>query len=178
MTRKCVVKVLNLNCEEIDFLCGPKLLPSFTISGSDNMEAVETELEQPPKIDEKSDANSDEMHMANTAEPKTTNEAVASTSGHNESSAPKVKATENEHTADTPPPTKSGPKRKTAESMNYSKLDSAETDGDNTDEYTPSIKSTQPKLDNKKSPSAARMATQKRKHDKPKPIHTPIYNCE
>ena len=30
ITRKCVVKVRNLNPEEIDFLCGPKLLPSFT----------------------------------------------------------------------------------------------------------------------------------------------------
>ena len=46
MTRKCVVKVRNLNQEEIDFLCGPKLLPSFTISIQDNKESSELEHEQ------------------------------------------------------------------------------------------------------------------------------------
>ena len=63
ITRKCVVKVRNLKQEEIDFLCGPKLLPSCrTVSNL-------LEVENPPSTE-------------SIAPTETPIEAVASTSEH------------------------------------------------------------------------------------------------
>ena len=62
--------------------------------------------------------------------------------------------------------------------MDYSKLGTVDTEGESDDEYTPDLEEFQLKLDNKKSPSAARMAAQKRKHDKPKPHSRPPSSLE
>ena len=146
-TRKCVVRVRNLNQEEIDFLCGPKLLPSFRTES--NLMEAETPI-------------SAEM----TAPTETLVEAVASTSEHGTVCNP---ANDLKDGVPLEPTKKLRPRRKAASQVIYPIPGMDDTDGESTDEYTPNSNKTRTKLDNKKMPSAARMAAQKRKHDKPKP---------
>ena len=65
------------------------------------------------------------------------------------------------------------PRRKTTVHLNYSEPEIEVSDGNSTDEYTPQLEKPQNKLDNKKRPSAARLAAQKRRRDKPKPPPKP-----
>ena len=65
------------------------------------------------------------------------------------------------------------PRRKTTVHLNYSEPEIEVSDGNSTDEYTPQLEKMQNKLDNKKGPSAARLAAQKRRRDKPKPLPKP-----
>ena len=147
ITRKCVVKVRNLKQEEIDFLCGPKLLPSFrTVS---NLLEAETPLS-----------------TERIAPTETLVEAVASTSEHGTVCNP---AKDLKDGVPLEPNRKLRPRRKAASEVIYPISGMDDTDGESTDEYTPNSAKTRTKLDNKKMPSASRIAAQKRKHDKPKP---------
>ena len=156
ITRKCVVKVRNLKQEEIDFLCGPKLLPSCrTVS---NLLEVET----PPRKES----------IAPTETPK---ETVASTSEHG------IVITPSNDIKDgvlLEPKQKLRPRRKAASAVTYPISITEETDGESTDEYTPNSAKTVTKLDSKKMPSASRIAAQKRKHDTLKPHSRPPKSLE
>ena len=78
-----------------------------------------------------------------------------------------------------PEPTmKLRPRRKAASQVIYPISGMDDTDGESTDEYTPNSNKTRTKLDNKKMPSAARIAAQKRNHDKPKPHSQPPNSSE
>ena len=147
ITRKCVVKVRNLKQEEINFLCGPKLLPSCrTVS---NLLEVENQTRT--------------ESMAPTETPI---EAVASTSEHGTVSTP---ANDLKDDVLLEPNRKLRPRRKAASAVTYPISRTEETDGESTDEYTPNPAKTRTKLDSKKMPSVSRIAAQKRKHDTPKP---------
>ena len=166
ITRKCVVRVRNLTQEEIDFLCGPKLLPSFTI------ESKLLEVETPTESEKQS------AEIISHAPIETLEEAVASTSGHgticNSTNEEKDCVLSVEET-----PTRIlRPRCNAASKVDYSKPEMDDTDSDSTDEYTPNSDKSRTKLDNKKMPSAARMATQKRKYDKPKPHSQPPRSSE
>ena len=141
------MKVWNLKQEEIDFLCGPKLLPSFrTVSNL-------LEAEKP-------------LSTKRIAPTETSVEAVASTSEHGTvcNSANDLK-----DGVLLEPNRKLRPRRKAASEVIYPISGIDEMDGESTDEYTPNPTKTRTILDNKKIPSVSRMAAQKRKHDKPKP---------
>ena len=154
--KKCVVRVRNLKQEEIDFLCGPKLLPSFR---------TESKLleEQTPFSAEK------------IAPTETVVEAVASMSEHGTVCNP---ANELKDGVPLESNRKLRPRRKTASTVIYPKSGTDDMDGESTDEYTPNSDKTRTKLDNKKMPSASRIAAQKRKHDKPKPHSRPPNSSE
>ena len=151
ITRKCVVKVRNLKQEEIDFLCGPKLLPSCrTVS---NLLEVET----PPRTEI-------------IAPTKTAKETVVSTSEHG------IIITPSNDIKDgvlLEPKQKLRPRRKAASAVTYPISITEETDGESTDEYTPNSAKTVTKPDSKRMPSASRIAAQKRKHKTPKPHSRP-----
>ena len=156
ITRKCVVKVRNLKQEEIDFLCGPKLLPSCrTVS---NLLEVET----PPRTES----------IAPTVTPK---EKVASTSEHGIVTTP---PNDIKDSVLLEPKHKLRPRCKAASAVTYPISITEETDGESTDEYTPNSAKTVTKLDSKKMPSASRIAAQKRKHDTPKPHSRPPKSME
>ena len=151
ITRKCVVKVRNLKQEEIDFLCGPKLLPSCrTVSNL-------LEVENPPRTE-------------SIAPTETPIEAVASTSEHGTVRTP---ANDLKDGVLLEPNRKLRPRCKAASAVTYPISITEETDGESTDEYTPNLAKTGTKLDSKKMPSASRIAAQKRKHDTPKPHSRP-----
>ena len=134
ITRKCVVRVQNLNQEEIDFLCGPKLLPSFTI------ESKLLEMETPTKSEKQS------AERASRAPIETLEEAVASTSRH---------GTICNSTNEEAPTRKLRPRRNAAIQVDYSKPEMDDADGESTDEYIPNSDKSRAKLDNKKMPSPA-----------------------
>ena len=150
------MKVRNLKQEEIDFLCGPKLLPSCrTVSDL-------LEVETPPRTES----------IAPTETPK---ETVASTSEHG------IVITPSNDIKDIvlrEPKQKLRPRRKAASAVTYPISITEETDGESTDEYTPNSAKTVTKLDSKKRPSASRIAAQKRKHDTPKPDSQPPKSLE
>ena len=151
ITRKCVVKVRNLKQEEIDFLCGPKLLPSCrTVS---NLLEVET----PPRTEI-------------IAPTETVKERVVSTSEHG------IIITPSNDIKDgvlLEPKQKLRPRRKAASAVTYPISITEETDGESTDEYTPNSAKTVTKPDSKRMPSASRIAAQKRKHKTLKPDSRP-----
>ena len=151
ITRKCVVKVRNLKQEEIDFLCGPKLLPSCrTVS---NLLEVET----PPR-------------MEIIAPTETAKETVVSTSEHG------IIITPSNDIKDgvlLEPKQKLRPRRKAASAVTYPISITEETDGESTDEYTLNSAKTVTKPDSKRMPSASRIAAQKRKHKTLKPDSRP-----
>ena len=156
ITRKCVVKVRNLKQEEINFLCGPKLLPSCrTVSNL-------LEVENPPRTE-------------SIAPTETPIEAVASTSEHGTVSTP---ANDLKDGVLLEPNRKLRPRRKAASAVTYPISRTEETDGESTDEYTPNPAKTGTKLDSKKMPSVSRIAAQKRKHDTPKPHSRPPKSLE
>ena len=134
ITRKCVVRVRNLNQEEIDFLCGPKLLPSFT------MESKLLEMETPAKNEKQSAEITKHVPI------EILEESVVSTSEHGAvCNSIDEKA----------PIRKLRPRRNAAIPLDYSKPETDDTDGESTDEYTPSSSKFRAKFDNKKMPSAA-----------------------
>ena len=141
ITRKCVVKVRNLKQEEIDFLCGPKLLPSCrTVS---NLLEVET----PPRTEI-------------IAPTETAKETVVSTSEHETIITP---SNDIKDGVLLEPKQKLRPRRKTASAVTYPISITEETDDESTDEYTPDSAKTVTKPDSKRMPSASRIAAQKRK---------------
>ena len=128
ITRKCVVRVRNLSQEEIDFLCGPKLLPSFTI------ESKLLEAETP-------------ISAEMTAPTETLVEAVASTSEHGTVCNP---AKDVKDGVQLEPTKKLRPRRKAASQVIYPIPGMDDTDGESTDEYTPNSNKSRTELDKKK----------------------------
>ena len=91
---------------------------------------------------------------------------------------PNIAENEALSTADETPIRNLRPRRKITAHLNYSEPEIEDIDGNSTDEYTPQSEKPQNKLDNKKRPSAARLAAQKRTHDKPKPPPQPHASSE
>ena len=160
ITRKCVVRVRNLNQDEIDFLCGPKLLPSITIKSKLK------EAEMPTKIEKQ---NAKIKPIISHAPIETLEEAVASTSGHGSICNSTIEEKDSVPLVEETPTRKLRPRCNAAIQVDYSGPEMNDTDSESTDEYIPNSDQSRAKLDNKKMPSAAQIATQKRKHDKPKP---------
>ena len=157
ITRKCVVKVRNLNPEEIDFLCGPKLLPLFTTNDSSL----------------KTNTNGDELGVkgkpVSVIDPTVTLRTESDTPKHGKTIVHTVTANKTVATVDDTPSRNLRPRRNKSIEVTYPKPRADDDDGDSTDEYTPQSEKLRIKLDNKKAPSAARLSAQKRTHDEPKP---------
>ena len=162
-TKKCFVRVLNLSQEEIDFLSGPKLLPSFT---SDNKVVTTKKLIN-------TEAANAEKTPKDKSTPFVTLGTITDIAKHVTKPDPNIDEHEALSTANETLIRNLRPRRKTTVHLNYSEPEIEVSDGNSTDEYTPQLEKTQNKLDNKKGPSAARLAAQKRRRDKPKPPPKP-----
>ena len=181
------VKIRNLTKEQIEFIAGPKLLPALT-----KVEAVIIEHEDPPSKD------SDVASVANDAaktDDTTTNQTpvssidctpdppmdVLNTSVPNPltpcNETSKSVMVETPEKSDVPVPKTSRPHRSTAKHINYASMSAAnENMESDSDEYSPKSEP-MPKLNNKRFPSASRVAAQVHKktrpdHDEPKQTST------
>ena len=150
-TRKWQVKIRNLTKEQVDFIARPRLLP--TLARTDAV-VIEHHEQQLTLVDVNHDVSSSEKQNDNT---KSTNPNI----NNNPS---------NESTISGARPIR--PRRSTAKNINYSTMAVVEEPANSdSDEYLPQPKPP-PKLDNKRKPSASRIAAQRHKkqhtdHDKP-----------
>ena len=131
-TKKCVVRVRNLSQEEIDFLCGPKLLPTFT---SDNKSLTIG------KLINTEEANV-EKNPTNDSTPIDTLGTRIDIPKHVTTPDPKTAENEALATADETPIRNLRPRQKTTIHLNYSEPETEDIDGNSTDEYTPQSKKT------------------------------------
>ena len=151
-TRKWQVKIRNLTKEQVDFIAGPRLLP--TLAKTDAVVIEHHEQQSAP-----ADVNRD---VSNSEKPND----IAKSTNHNINKNPS-----NESAIPAARPKR--PRRSSAKNINYSTMavieESANSDSD---EYLPQPMPP-PKLNNKRKPSANRIAAQCHKkqhtdHDKPK----------
>ena len=164
-TRKWEVKIRNLTQEQVDFISGPRLLPTLAktdavVISHDDSETQRvqdiSEQEQQTLID---DINHD---LPNANDEETSNHPDKPPVNIDEEPTPLSLKAKNKR-----------PKRSTAKNINYSTMTVKENSADSdSDEYTPKP-TPPPKLSNKRKPSASRIAAQQRKkrstdRDKPK----------
>ena len=139
-TKKCFVRVRNLSQEEIDFLSGPKLLPSFT---SDNNVVTTKKLIN-------TEAANAEKTQTDKSTPFVTLGTITDIAEHVTKPDPNIDEHEALSTANETLIRNLRPRRKTTVHLNYSEPEIEVSDGNSTDEYTPQLEKPQNKLNNKK----------------------------
>ena len=169
-TRKWQVKIRNLTQEQVDFIAGPRLLPTLTKTDAVVIEHHDTtlsknhdECEQPPA------SASDNLAEPNSAKSNSSSAASVQNENFTNSDINEIPPSK----SDIPTAGPRRPRRSTAKNINYSTMavidDPANSDSD---EYLPKALPL-PKLNNKRTPSASRIVAQSHKkhrtdHDEPK----------
>ena len=167
-TRKWQVKIRNLTQEQVDFIAGPRLLPTLAKTDAVVIEHHDTTLSEMHDEHKQqlapASANHDVPH------PEKPNDIAESNVQNETTTNPDINKTPPNESA-TPAARPIRPKRSTAKNINYSTMavieDPANSDSD---EYLPQP-TPPPKLNNKRKPSASRIVVQRHKkqhtdHDK------------
>ena len=170
-TRKWQVKIRNLTQEQVDFIARPRLLPTLTKTDAVVIEHHDTKLSEKHDEHEQPPASaSDSPAEPTSAKSNSSSSAASGQNGNlmnsNINDIPPNKS-------DIPANGTRRPRRSTVKNINYSTMTVIDdpTNSDS-DEYLPKAPPL-PKLNNKRKPSAIRIAAQSHKkyrteHDEPK----------
>ena len=163
-TRKWQVKIRNLTKEQIDFIAGPRLLPTLSKADAVVIDHVDTTIttETTETVNPELPVNNDTSH--NELNAPTMSEPSKSDGSNTESCNPIIS-----EEAVKPDPKPAHPHRSMTKVIDYSSMTAPEdTLESDSDDYTP-LPDPPPKLNNKHYPSASRIAAQR--HKKPRADH-------
>ena len=168
-TRKWQVKIRNLTLEQVDFIAGPRLLPTLAKTDAVVIKHHDTTLSEMHDKHEQQSAPANANHdMPNSERPN--NIAESNVQNETTTNSDINKTLPNESV--TPAARPRRPRRSTAKNINYSTMAVIEHPvNSDSNEYLPQP-TPPPKLNNKRKPSASRIAAQRHKkqhtnHDEP-----------
>ena len=168
-TRKWQVKIRNLTQEQVDFIAGPRLLPTLSKTDAMVIEHHDTTLSEMHDKHEQQLAPANANHDVPPSE-KLNHIATSSVQNETTTNPDIIKTPPNKSA--TPAARPKRPRRSTAKNINYSTMAIIEDPANSeSNEYLPQPMPP-PKLNNKRKPSASRIAAQHHKkqhtdHDKP-----------